>query len=119
MDGYHYSLKNLASFPDAEALIYRRGSPDTFDAAQLRKDLISVKSSEMAQVYFPGFDHAKGDPEPDMHVFKREAHRCVICEGLYLQLESLPEWKAVSELFDLKIFLNSDINAAIARLKIR
>ena len=30
----------------------------------------------------PGFDHAKGDPEPDAHAFDRNQHQVVIGEGL-------------------------------------
>ena len=119
MDGYHYSLAQLAEFPDAESKVYRRGAPDTFNAAQLALDLREVKHGNSDHLAFPGFDHSKGDPEPGAHLFTRAEHCCVIVEGLYLQLESLPEWQAVAALFDLKIFLNSDIDAAIERLKIR
>ena len=81
-NGYHYPLSYLKIFPDADDLIYRRGAPDTFDAQALLRNLRRVKEGEEEVIKLPAFDHFKGDPVPDMHVFDRTQHRVVICEGL-------------------------------------
>jgi pantothenate kinase len=117
-DGYHYSLSQLRMFPEPDDSIYRRGAPDTFDAAALRRDLDRIRNSESPIVSLPGFDHSKGDPEPDRHVFDRYLHDIVICEGLYL-LHDSDGWEGISDYLDFTIFLQSDVDACIARLKVR
>jgi pantothenate kinase len=81
-DGYHYSLEQLATFPDAEDKIYRRGATDTFDPASLARDLERIAHGREDKIHIPGFDHALGDPVQDQHVFERNRHKVVICEGL-------------------------------------
>jgi pantothenate kinase len=59
-------------------------------------------------ITLPGFDHHRGDPVPDKHVFDRHRHQVVICEGLYL-LHDQDGWEELSDgVFDLKIYMNSD-----------
>jgi pantothenate kinase len=82
MDGYHYSLEELAKFPNADEAIYRRGASDTFNPAALARDLERIAHGHEDQVRIPGFDHAIGDPVEDQHIFNRNKHRVVICEGL-------------------------------------
>jgi pantothenate kinase len=118
-DGYHYPMKELLQMTDSKDLIYRRGAPDTFDAARLKRDLVRVRSSADEKVIkTPGFDHAVGDPAPDEHEFDRAKHRVVFCEGLYL-LHDNEEWKDVKGIFDYSIFVDADVDACIERLKIR
>mmetsp|Transcript_17475 Transcript_17475/g.29019 ORF Transcript_17475/g.29019 Transcript_17475/m.29019 type:complete len:534 (-) Transcript_17475:26-1627(-) len=118
-DGYHYPMRELQKMPNATDLIYRRGAPDTFDAAKLKKDLERIRSGTSETIIrTPGFDHAVGDPAPDEHEFDRTKHRVVLCEGLYL-LHDEDEWKSVNEIFDYSIFVNADVDACIERLKIR
>jgi pantothenate kinase len=121
-DGYHYPLTQLRAMPHADDLVYRRGAPDTFDAAALCRDLNRIRNNENNEAYIslPGFDHAKGDPEPDQHVFDRSRHNIVICEGLYL-LHDADGWGGVAaeRLLDVTIFIEADIDACIDRLKIR
>lgn len=148
-DGYHYPLDYLKTFPDAEDVIYRRGAPDTFDPRALVRDLdrirgsgralpnalrtdaqpalygaeaISANAGEAVEdeviVKMPAFDHATADPEPDTHIFDRHSHKVVLCEGLYL-LHADHGWEDVAKRFDLKIFMNADIDACVERLKIR
>lgn len=69
-------------------------------------------------VKIPGFDHAKGDPEPEAHTFLRSEHPVVICEGLYL-LHDSDGWDGIADLFDFTVFLDSDIDDCVARLKER
>ena len=117
-DGYHYTLEYLKTFPDSEDVIYRRGAPDTFDPSSLLRDLQRIKTGEEEFLTVPGFDHAKGDPEPDKHAFDRSKHKVVICEGLYL-LHDKDGWEAIANVFDWKIFMNSDIDICMDRVKIR
>ena len=51
------------------------------------------------------------------HTFIREEHSVVIAEGLYLLRREEP-WTDTSELFDLTIFIESDIDECISRLKV-
>jgi pantothenate kinase len=130
-DGYHYPLEHLkTAFPDnVEDAIYRRGAPDTFDAAALLRDLRRIKGcsggdeeeethAAAALITVPGFDHAKGDPEPDVHTFDRSRHAVVICEGLYL-LHDGDGWEEIASMFDLTIFIDANVDACVERLKIR
>jgi len=118
MDGYHYPLSTLRSFPNAEDAIYRRGAPDTFDSNSFRDDLKRIKQQNDINIEIPGFDHAKGDPEPGAQTFVRGDHDVVICEGLYL-LHDLDGWDGIAELFDLTVFLDSGVDECIKRLKER
>jgi len=118
MDGYHYPLSVLRTFPHPEDVIYRRGAPDTFDPKTLQKDLEQIVLGTEPTVSFPGFDHAVGDPEPNSRHFIREKHRIVICEGIYL-LHDQDGWEGIKEHFDLTVYISADIDACIARLKER
>lgn len=119
MDGYHYPLEYLKTFPDAEDAIYRRGAPDTFDPQALLRDLDRIRNNKEEEfITVPGFDHAKGDPEPDKHAFDRQKHQVVLCEGLYL-LHDQDGWEEVASVFDLTIFMDSDVDNCIERVKIR
>lgn len=81
-DGYHFPLDHLRMFPDADDAIYRRGAPDTFDPHMLKRDLDRIRDGEEDIIMVPGFDHGRGDPEPDTHAFDRHKHKVVLCEGL-------------------------------------
>jgi pantothenate kinase len=43
MDGYHLPLSTLESKPNSKELIYKRGSPDTFDPQSLLNDLKRIR----------------------------------------------------------------------------
>lgn len=85
-DGYHLPMDQLRQYPDAADMIYRRGAPDTFDPVALQRDLDRIRNDSYTEgnalVYVPGFEHEKGDPEPDKHIFDRQHHKVVIAEGL-------------------------------------
>lgn len=117
-DGYHYSMKELKMFPDSQDAIYRRGAPDTFDDKALQRDLDRIRNGNEDIIKVPGFDHAKGDPEPDQHMFDRSKHRVVICEGLYL-LHDHDGWKDIQSVFDCSIFVNANVDVCVERLKVR
>lgn len=118
MDGFHIPLAGLAEFPNAADAIYRRGAPDTFDAAALKKELTRIAYGDEPVVTIPGFDHAVGDPTPDQHTFKRDEHRIVLCEGLYL-LHDDDGWEDIKSFFDWTIYIDADVDVCIERLKER
>mmetsp|Transcript_20953 Transcript_20953/g.49541 ORF Transcript_20953/g.49541 Transcript_20953/m.49541 type:complete len:432 (+) Transcript_20953:384-1679(+) len=120
MDGYHYSLKQLETFPNPVDAIYRRGAPDTFNPAALHTDLTRIVHNphNEAHVSIPGFDHAKGDPTPEQHTFDRQKHKIVICEGIYLMHDS-DGWEEIKDLMDHSIYIVADIDQCISRLKER
>jgi pantothenate kinase len=113
-DGYHIALANL---PNQDA-IYRRGAPDTFDVNSLLMDLEKLKNGPDEIMALPGFDHAVGDPAYGAHIFERNQHDVVICEGLYL-LHNDDGWEKVKDMFDFCIYIESNIDACIERLKVR
>jgi pantothenate kinase len=117
-DGYHIPLNQLRTMPNAKDLIYRRGAPDTFDAQRLLHDLERIRHGKEQIVKVPGFDHAFGDPEENVHEFDRSKHKVVFCEGLYLLHDSDP-WKDIKNVFDCNLFVHADVDACIERLKIR
>lgn len=100
-DGYHYPLEQLKQFPNPDDMIYRRGAPDTFDPQALHRDLERIRhgNDDSMIIMVPGFDHAKGDPEPDSHVFDRSKHSVVICEGLV----STPQAQKVNYIINLVV----------------
>lgn len=118
MDGFHIPLAGLAEFPNAADAIYRRGAPDTFDAAALKEDLTRIAYGKEPTVTIPGFDHAVGDPTPDQHSFQRDEHRIVLCEGLYL-LHDDDGWENMNSFFDWTIYIDADVDLCIDRLKER
>lgn len=116
-DGYHIPVDDLKKLPNADDAIYRRGAPDTFDPKSLKRDLLSIRDGQQTTMEFPGFDHAVGDPTPNEHTFLRGAHKVVLCEGLYL-LHDEDQWD-LHECFDYTIFIESDVDLCMDRLKIR
>ena len=118
-DGYHYYKTDLESRENALDLLWRRGAPDTFDAAALYRDLKNIREGKDEEcILIPGFDHAHGDPMPNVHCFNRFEHRVVVCEGLYL-LHDGDGFEKVRELFDMTIFVDASIDRCMDRLKIR
>ena len=118
MDGYHYSKKELQQLPDADDMLYRRGAPDTFDATRLHKDLQAIRSNAVDTLHVPGFDHAVGDPEPNVHTYCRSQHDIVITEGLYL-LHDQHGWQDIKSCFDWTVFVDANVDVCMERLKIR
>jgi pantothenate kinase len=93
--------------------------PNNFDPHSLKHDLDRIHAGDDELfLTLPGFCHAKGDPEPDRHAFDRQRHKIVICEGLYL-LHDQDGWEDIASVFDLKFFINSDIDVCMDRVKIR
>lgn len=118
MDGYHYSKHQLQQMKNADDLLYRRGAPETFDASRLLQDLQTIRCSTAESLFFPGFDHAVGDPQPNVHTYVPSQHDIVITEGLYL-LHDQHGWQDIKQCFDWTIFVDANIDVCMERLKIR
>jgi len=119
MDGYHVPMSVLRERPDAADAIYRRGAPDTFDAEALKASLRQIRCASVpTKVMLPDFDHAVGDPAPNVITFDRQRHRIVLVEGLYL-LHAGEGWAGTSDLFDYKIYIDTAEDVCIDRVKER
>ena len=104
MDGYHLPRSQL----DAEGM-RRRGAPYTFDAAAFRADMERLKETRSG--VFPTFDHAEKDPKPNM-IRVTPSVPLIIVEGIYVLMRA---WQ-VEPQFDLRIFLDCDLDVATERL---
>ena len=117
MDGYHYPRQTLS-----DDQVWRRGAPDTFDAAACVRDLRRVRDGNEPRVTLPGFSHAHGDPQPNQHVFVRSQHAVVLCEGLYL-LHTAHGFESLSTgpdaLMDWTMFVDAPLDVCVQRLKQR
>lgn len=118
MDGYHYSKQQLSEMENPADMLYRRGAPDTFDAASFQRDLTRILEGTEESVSIPGFDHAEGDPCADQYTFVRSQHDIVICEGIYL-LHDSDGWADIKKNLDYSIYIQADIDLCIERLKER
>ena len=98
--------------------------PTITDPTNVNITTDAAASSNAMIVRIPGFDHAIGDPIPNVHVFDRNKHNIVIMEGLYLLLNNHQQdndWNNndVHALFDETIYIDIDLNICIKRLKKR
>ncbi|KAF6147613.1 hypothetical protein GIB67_031604 [Kingdonia uniflora] len=84
MDGFHLYHHQLDTMENPEEAHARRGSPWTFDPAQLLTFLKTLRSQ--GSIYVPSFNHGVGDPVED-DTFVSLQHKVVIVEGNYLLLE--------------------------------
>lgn len=107
MDGYHLPRCQL----DAEGL-RRRGAPYTFDSAGFRSGMEQLRATRSGR--FPAFDHAVKDPCPDA-ICVTSDKSLVIVEGIYVLMSG---WQA-EPLFDLRVFLDCDLDQAVERLTAR
>jgi len=100
MDGYHFDNAVLG-----EAQLPVKGAPHTFDAEGLRVDLERIRRHE-ATVAVPVFDRPLDLARAGGRLVT-PAHRIVIVEGNYLLLDQGP-WRALHDLFDLRVMLEVD-----------
>lgn len=107
MDGYHLPRSRL----DAEGL-RRRGALHTFDAKSFQRDMTWLRQNH--QGVFPSFDHAEKDPWPAAIRVASDVP-LVIVEGIYVLMR---EWQS-EHLFDLRVFLDCDLDEAVERLTLR
>ena len=117
MDGFHYSLAELAQLPPPKNDRSRRGAPWTFDSRKLARKLEELHQQKLSghymNAYWPDFDHGVGDPVPNaIHI--EPSVRLILVEGLYLLLRN-PEWN-LKNLFDHLWFLDENMETAMRRL---
>jgi hypothetical protein len=82
---------------------------------------ILIKSAaEPCVCYLPTITtvQATADPEQGAVVYSRDKYPIVIVEGIYTLLDD-GEWEGLPQMYDMRIFVNSDLEKCIARLKIR
>lgn len=104
MDGYHLPRSAL----DVEGL-RRRGAQYTFDAVAFRSDMERLAQTRSGS--FPTFDHAVKDPQPDM-IRVSPTVPLIIVEGIYVLMR---DW-LLESLFDLRVFVDCDLDVATDRL---
>lgn len=124
LDGFHLTRAELDRFADPVAAHHRRGAPWTFDAAaavrktrELRATCFPSTSTntQAGQVlYFPAFDHAVKDPQPDA-IAVLPAAKIVIIEGLYTLLDQDP-WCEIASLVELRWFIDVPLSVTRTRL---
>jgi len=117
-DGCCYPLDDLKQFPNADDYICRRGAPDTFDAARLKRDLARIRHTDEPTVSLPGFCHSRGHPDHDAFTYNRKHNEVVLCEGLCL-LHDDHGFERTKEFFDLSICAHADVDDCVERLKVR
>jgi pantothenate kinase len=107
MDGYHLPRSRL----DAEGL-RRRGALHTIDGEAFRADMETLRRTHRG--IFPAFDHAEKDPRPGA-ILVAPDDPLVIVEGIYVLMAP---WRAEG-FFDLRVFLDCDLDEAVRRLAVR
>nr|QKY15299.1 putative uridine kinase C227.14 [Polytomella parva] len=114
MDGFHYYKYELDQFPDVKKAYERRGAPWTFNASSFVSRMRQLKAD--AEVRFPSFEHALGDPKED-DILLEKCHRIVFVEGNYLLLDQNP-WNCLKDerIFDESWFLDVSLDDAMARV---
>ena len=110
MDGFHYSRAELRQIADSSGgatsfddLLARRGSPWTFDAAKIVRELSAAKAAGHAVL--PTYSRKLSDPVPG-GVELTAQHELVLCEGNYLLNFEAAEWSALRSVFDEKWFIS-------------
>lgn len=119
MDGYHYYREELHAMPNAKEAVRRRGAEWTFNARKLHRDLTALRTPNERGLYddvlVPSFDHGVGDPvERDVRI--PGSAGVIIVEGNYVLYRGTPEWAAVNDAFDVKLFLHCDRDVCTERL---
>lgn len=97
MDGFHLDNRLLREM----GLLDRKGAPETFDSQGFGR-LVAALGPETA-VYYPVFDRSRDIAIAGAGVLDAECDT-VIVEGNYLLLDA-PDWRNLSNLWDLKVNL--------------
>lgn len=129
MDGFHYSRAHLATMPNPEEAIHRRGAAFTYDA-EAYCDLVRILRRESASqslnsngsydhsfeetVFAPSFDHALKDPVPG-DIAIRSHSKIIIFEGNYCALDRAP-WSDAAKMMDELWFVSVGRDVAANRL---
>ena len=113
MDGFHLTKATLAQFADSAAALARRGSPWTFDPADLADKLKQLRQNPDESITWPDFQHGVGDPVADA-ITVNPATKLIIVEGLYL-LHREHGWN-LKGLLDECWYLDTPMDVAMERL---
>ncbi len=119
MDGWHWPNAVLDARTTTDeaghtiALRQRKGGPESFDVESLAAAVRRLQSGGAA-VSLPVYDRRVHDPVAD-GITIGPGTSIVLIEGNYL-LEPRPPWDAVSDLLQLKMFLQCDPAAARERI---
>ena len=122
LDGFHLpnAVLYARTFIDEEgrtlSLWHRKGRPDTFDAARFKALLTELRRSS-APVAFPAYSRALHDSVEGAIVVMPE-QRIIIAEGNFLFYEQ-GDWAGLSDLFDLRLFVDTPIEACTENLRAR
>jgi len=111
MDGFHLDNATLK----ARGLFERKGAPETFDSEGFADLTSRVRGG--GRIAVPTFDRAADSVVPGGAVLS-DSVRIVLVEGNYLLLDA-PEWRRVSDAFDLTIMLEEPEDELEARLVAR
>lgn len=113
MDGFHLSKAVLAQFADPQAALARRGSPWTFDPANLAISLHELRETLDNTHTWPAFEHGVGDPVAHAVVIQPDV-KLILVEGLYL-LHRAHGWR-LAGLMDECWYLDTPMDVAMQRL---
>jgi pantothenate kinase len=122
LDGFHLpnAVLYARTFIDEEgrtlSLWHRKGRPDTFDAARFKALLTELRRSS-APVAFPAYSRALHDSVEGAIVVAPK-QRIVIAEGNFLFYEQ-DDWKGLTDLFDLRVFVDTPMEACAENLRAR
>lgn len=100
MDGYHFDDILLTARGD----LARKGAPHTFDTDGFRAMLDRLAQDNGREVVVPVFDREIEIARAGAREIGAET-RLIIVEGNYLLLDH-PDWMALSEYFDLTVFVD-------------
>ncbi|HIQ05106.1 MAG TPA: hypothetical protein EYH31_05345 [Anaerolineae bacterium] len=122
LDGFHFSNAYLNQHMGVDhrgqkVPLHRiKGLPATFDVAKAVALLTRVKM-DVGPVAFPVYDRQLHDPVFDGTIVE-PAHRIVLFEGNFLYLDE-GDWPKLQALFDLRLFIQTSIEALIPNLRAR
>ncbi|KAJ2713305.1 hypothetical protein H4R19_002317 [Coemansia spiralis] len=113
LDGFHLSRAQLAAMDDPGLALRRRGAHWTFDGPGFAALVQRVRDRPADVVLAPSFDHAAGDPVPQV-IAIRPHHRVVLIEGLYAHTSEEP-WAHAAQLADERWWISPRSPAAARR----
>lgn len=115
MDGFHYSKKQLAAFPNAEEALAKRGAHWTFDSEGFVSALTKLRETQTAK--FPSFQHGIGDPIRD-DITINSTDKILLIDGNYLLLDIEP-WNRIKDLLDYSYCIDCPVEVIEQRVYLR
>ena len=112
MDGFHMDNGIL----EERGLLLRKGAPETFDVRGFL-DIVSAVRKGGQEVLVPVFDRSREIAIASARAIAPET-RFILAEGNYLLLNEAP-WTALSDNFDLTIFVGPSVAVLEERLRNR